>query len=153
MISIFRGLFLKSFLSFLLDACVSRKSRVASLHYPKKKGANSHLARELVYKPHVGPLFVVDLSVFPTEGLNSQKNGVHQPIHGRHVDRPLLSLLAFFLLISEDFCFFLILLAIAVFSAHLSEGLKTLRSLRKESKTQKSSRGTKEKVNNVGMMR
>ena len=43
--------------------------------------------------------------------------------------------------------FFLILTAIAVFSAHLLEGIKTLRSLRKESITQKSSLISKEKVN------
>ena len=58
-----------------------------------------------------------------------------------------MSLLTFSLLISEDLWLFLIFPAIAVFSAHLSEGAKTLRSLRKERKTQKSSLISKEKVN------
>ena len=40
-------------------------------------------------------------------------------------------------------------LAIAVFSAHLLHASKTLRSLRKERKTQKSSLISKEKVNKV----
>ena len=56
-------------------------------------------------------------------------------------------MLAFSLLTIEDFCFFLIFPAIAVFSAHLSEGIKTLQSMRKERKTQKPSLISKEKVN------
>ena len=46
--------------------------------------------------------------------------------------------------------FLLIFAAIAVFSAHMSEGLDTLRSLRKERKTQKSSLMSKDKVNTTG---
>ena len=49
------------------------------------------------------------------------------------------ALLSLSLLISEDLCLSLDFPAIAVLSAHLSEGTKTLRSLRKERKTQKSS--------------
>ena len=45
---------------------------------------------------------------------------------------------------------FLIFQAIAVFSSHLSEGIKIPRSLRKERKPQKSSLISKEKVNKVG---
>ena len=60
------------------------------------------------------------------------------------------TLLTFSLLISEDFLvFFLDFPAIAVFSAHLSEGIKRLRSLRKERKGQKSSQISKEKANKV----
>ena len=45
------------------------------------------------------------------------------------------TLLTFYLLTSEDFWFFLIFPAIAGFSAHLSEGIETLRSPRKERKS------------------
>ena len=44
--------------------------------------------------------------------------------------------------------FFLIFPAIAVFSGHLLDGPKTLPSLRKERKSQKSSQIRKDKVNN-----
>ena len=56
------------------------------------------------------------------------------------------SLLAFSLLISEDFWHFLIFPTIALISAHLSEGTKTQRSPRKERETQKSLLVSKEKV-------
>ena len=48
--------------------------------------------------------------------------------------------------VREDFCF-IDFPAIAVFSANLSEGINSLRSLRKERETQKSSLISKEKVN------
>ena len=42
-------------------------STVAQPHHPRK-GADSYLAREPVYKLHVGPQFFVDVSVFfPTD--------------------------------------------------------------------------------------
>ena len=46
---------------------------VARPHHPNIV-ADSHLAREPVYKPHVGPRFVVDLSVLSIgKGPKSQK--------------------------------------------------------------------------------
>ena len=41
------------------------KSAMAQPHHPRN-GAESHLAHEPVFKPHVGPRAVVDLSAFPT---------------------------------------------------------------------------------------
>ena len=63
------------------------------------------------------------------------------------------SFLTFSLLISEDFWLFLDLLQqwLSALSAHLSEGTKKLRSLRKERKTQTSSLIGKEQVNKVWM--
>ena len=63
-------------------------------------------------------------------------------------------LLTLSLLISEDFWLSLDLPSdCAVFSAHLSEGIKTLRSLRRERKTQKSSPVSEERVNKILLIR
>ena len=56
-----------------------------------QKVVDSYLACEQVYKPHVAPRFVLDVSVLPTteRPKSTMKGGVYKPIRGRHVNRPL----------------------------------------------------------------
>ena len=61
----------RSFRNLLL--CVSKSGPTSS----SQKGVDSHIAREPVYKPHVGPRFVVDFGLFlrAENRPNSQKKG------------------------------------------------------------------------------
>ena len=59
-----------------------------------QQGAASHLARETVYKRHVGIEFIVDFSVFPQIFIKRncvlyKKGGAYNPVCGQDVTRPL----------------------------------------------------------------